>query len=79
MKTTLFSTAVALVTLTTASSAFAGDGWRLFSRDSYSAPVTRPQPTYPQPTYQPSDYRPEPTYRPSDDYRPVRKPRRDGY
>ena len=75
MKTTLFSTAVALVTLTTASSAFAGDGWRLFSRDNgYSAPVTRPQPTY-----QPSDYRPEPTYRPSDDYRPVRKPRRDGY
>ena len=79
MTRTLLAAALAVATLTTAtSSAFAADGWRHARRqDSYQAPVYNPQPTYnPRPTYQPAnDYRPARSYRPADDYRPVQKPR----
>ena len=73
MTRTLLAAALAVATLTTAtSSAFAADGWRHARRqDSYQAPVYNPQPTY-QPA---NDYRPARSYRPADDYRPVQKPR----
>lgn len=75
MQSKLFTAALALVTLSTASSAFAGDNWSLFRRsDRYTAPVYKPEPRY-----QPADYSTTQSYEKDDTYRPVRKPRRDGY
>lgn len=91
MKTQLFSAALALATLTTASTAFAGDGWSLFRRN-YDAPVYKPEPrnhepryqTQTEPRYQTSDYRTTRGYddnrddnRDRDVYRP--RPRTNGY
>ena len=73
MKTQLLSAALALATLTTASSAQAGDGWHLFRRaDSYNPPVTKPEPRYQSTGYGSTQYD-----KPADPYRPVRRPRRD--
>ena len=85
MKTQLFSAALALATLTTASTAFAGDGWSFWRRNSYQAPVTKPEPRYnTEPRYQTSDYRTTRGYddnrddnRDRDVYRP--RPRTYGY
>ena len=74
MKTQFLSAALALATVTAASSAFAGDSWSI--RDNYQAPVHRPDPRY----HLVGDYGSPRVYRPTnDDYRPVYQPKRYGY
>jgi hypothetical protein len=74
MKTTLFSAAVALVTLTAASNAFAGYTSDYERRnDSYQAP------SYKQPRYERTGYGSSQYDRPAESDRPTYRPWRDRY